>query len=475
MKDNSRFYSSLGLLVLLNAIIKPVWIFAIDRQVQNEVGIEIYGTYFSIFNLCLVFSFLLDLGLSSYYNRQLAANDLSVMGMAGSFIFMKLLLTVIYVAVVAIICLLAGIDRWDIVMYVMMIMALTSFFIFFRAIITSQQWFSTDAWLSVLDKLMMIIFCGLFLYFPSLVGHISIEGYLRLQLGATALAILVSMATLLSRGFRFHFRRLIPPPFVFRAALPFTMIILLMAGHARLDGFLLDRFSGPAEAGKYAAAYRLLDAANMVGVLLGSFLLPYISRHWNERKNIETVILNVRHLLIVFSVSIASVVFFLAPWIQGMLYDHADADSVRILQLCLPAVIGYSLVYIYGTLMTATGHLKAFSIITAISVLINAALNLWLIQSYGARGSCIAALVSQSFCGIATMMYARRKLAIDLDMRSLFLYVFIGIFVSVLLYTGNSYHVHKWWLVAIAALLVIAIMRAGKLIDIRNWIKTVRT
>jgi hypothetical protein len=86
MKETSRFYSSLSLLVLLNAIIKPLWIFGIDRQVQNEVGVAAYGTYFSIFNLSLVLSFLLDWGLTVYYNRQLSAKDAFIADHAGSFI-----------------------------------------------------------------------------------------------------------------------------------------------------------------------------------------------------------------------------------------------------------------------------------------------------------------------------------------------------------------------------------------------------
>ena len=51
MKETSRFYSSLILLIVLNGVIKPFWIFGIDRQVQNEVGVTAYGSYFAIFNL----------------------------------------------------------------------------------------------------------------------------------------------------------------------------------------------------------------------------------------------------------------------------------------------------------------------------------------------------------------------------------------------------------------------------------------
>ena len=55
--SHSKFYSSLLLLIVLNAIIKPFWIFGIDRQVQNITGTAEYGTYFSLLNLSIVFGF----------------------------------------------------------------------------------------------------------------------------------------------------------------------------------------------------------------------------------------------------------------------------------------------------------------------------------------------------------------------------------------------------------------------------------
>ena len=91
MKESSRFYSSLGLLILLNVIIKPVWIFGIDRQVQNIVGTETYGTYFSLLGFSIVFSFLLDWGFTGFFNRELAANKTGYIHKAGSFFLVKLL------------------------------------------------------------------------------------------------------------------------------------------------------------------------------------------------------------------------------------------------------------------------------------------------------------------------------------------------------------------------------------------------
>ena len=57
-----KFVVNLALLLLLNFLIKPFWIFGIDRTVQNElVSSADYGTYFALFNFAMLFNILLDL------------------------------------------------------------------------------------------------------------------------------------------------------------------------------------------------------------------------------------------------------------------------------------------------------------------------------------------------------------------------------------------------------------------------------
>src|SRR5450631_1784191 len=72
-KPVHKFFSSVFLLLLLNVLIKPLWIFAIDRQVQNIVGLDIFGKYFALFNITIVFNFLLDPGITTFYNLQTSA------------------------------------------------------------------------------------------------------------------------------------------------------------------------------------------------------------------------------------------------------------------------------------------------------------------------------------------------------------------------------------------------------------------
>jgi O-antigen/teichoic acid export membrane protein len=471
MKEANRFYSSLGLLVLLNIIIKPVWIFGIDRQVQNIAGEAAYGTYFSLLNFSIVFSFLLDWGFTAYFNRQLASRTKDFTAHIGTFFLYKLILSVLYAFIVLGIAWLSGINKWSILISVVIIQVLTSIFIFLRSIITALQWFRLDAWFSVLDKGLMIIICGGFLLFPQALSVLSIEKFLHIQIACTLVAVVSAIIVLYANKINFKTSAFVVTREVFRDMLPFAMIVLLMSAHYRLDGFLLERIhtDGAAQAGIYAAAFRLLDAANMVGYLFAAFLLPFVARHTNNRTMIAAVTLTTRHVLIVFSVGVTITVLFLGGWLQEILYHTDSRENLVVLQWCLPALIGYSLVHIYGTVLTATGRLTDFCLIVLLSLVLNIFLNIILIPGWGAKGCCIAAIVSQSICGLITMIVATKKTGLDIHFLSILKYLFITAILVGYFYIVNQVSQHEWLQIAGAVFLTLLSALFTGLFSIRKW------
>lgn len=477
MKKRYGFYSSLGLLVLLNAVIKPLWIFAIDRQVQNVVGTETYGTYFSLFSLSVVLSFLADLGFTVFFNRQLASGEKDFRQRPGAFLFLKLVLSALYCGVLFLTALVAGVKRWDLLLYIALIQVFTSLLLFLRSIITAHQWFSADAWLSIADKTLMILFCSSLLYLPTVFGFMTITKFLLLQSACLATALLIAFIYLFKKGIQFSApAKWWPGIRLIVRALPFGLIVLLMSAHSRADAFLLERMhpNGAYEAGIYAAAFRLLDAANMCGYLFASFLLPYIARRWSERQEISSVVLQCRHLLLLFSVTLAVVTIFEAPWIYRTLYHHDDGYGTEVMQWCLPAIACYSFVQVYSTALTATGHIGDLLTITLAALVINILLNLLLIPPMGAKGCCIAALISQFFYGIMAMLYTIQKTGVPLHSRSLLIYIFTSALLATFFITCRSWPVANWMLIVAAVMITCAIAIATRLVDIKSFIGHLR-
>jgi O-antigen/teichoic acid export membrane protein len=198
--------------------------------------------------------------------------------------------------------------------------------------------------------------------------------------------------------------------------------------------------------------------------------MPFIARLWSERQPLEKTILQTRHLLLMFAVTIASIAIVLAPWLQKILYHRDDVYSVKVLRWCLPVLIGYSFVQVYGTVMTATGSVVAFCYLNLAAVLINITLNLFLIPSYGAFGCCISALCSQAFLAIATMVFVTGKLKISAGAGSLGLYLLNGFLLGGVLFLLSTTSLNTWFTLFVGALVSFLFMWLTKMISLNSWV-----
>lgn len=456
MKSISLF-KGLSLLVVLNFLIKPVWIFFIDRQVQNVVGHEVYGTYFAVLNLSIVLSFLADAGLTNMVNQQLATGTVFSL---KQIIGYKVVLAILYAFIVFLIAFFSGLKLWSIILPVVLIQILTSFFVFLRNIITAHQLFTTDAWLSVMDKVLMIFIVGSFLYLP-FPGTVSLPVFLNTQIACTLLSIAVAAFVLVRKKIttQAEYKTIWQ---TIRSTFPFSILILLMSVHYRLDGFLLERIypGGAYEAGIYASAFRLLDACNMLGYLAASFIVPFVAKNKLHKNLVEEVILSLRHVLFFGAAVIVSFALVFAGTLQQLLYHNNSAHAIWVTQLCIAALPGYFLVHLYGSVLTAAAQLRAFIFIVLISVIVNISFNLLLIPKYGAAGCSMAAFISQTFCGCSVYLIASKKNAIAFSFRSLLIYLVTGGGLFFIFYLGKHAALNYWLLLAVGVFITGLIMFA---------------
>lgn len=434
-------------MILLNLLVKPVWIFLIDRQVQNMVGHEAYGKYFALLNLSYVLFFLSDAGLSNLLNQRVAVNKAVN---TGQYFSLKIFLLALFILTTLFAGWLTHITQWEFLIYIIAIQSLNSLFIFLRSIISAQQFFTIDAWLSVVDKLLVSVFCGLLIY-SSAFGRINLVLFLQIQTACTAVAVLIALAIILKR-------RLITASQkedtarVIRMITPFAIIILFMSVHSRLDAFLLERIhiNGARQTGIYAMAFRLLEAGNMIGYLAASFLVPFIARNKNDKILTGSVVVRVRHALMILGMGMALFCFFNADWIQQLLYHSRIPYHSLIIQLCLAVLPASYLIHIYSSVLTATSQFSLLITILVLSVMINLVLNFMLIPAYGAQGCCIAALASQYFCGIACLLAASKKVSISIGKSSILLYPVFAIVLASVFYFGKMVISNVWVILATA-------------------------
>src|ERR1700710_3013315 len=93
-----KFVTNLALVLFLNLLIKPFWILGIEVAVQNAVGTEQYGFYYAIFNFTFLLNILLDFGITSFNNKNIAQNNHLLSKHFSSIFLLRILLAGIFAA-----------------------------------------------------------------------------------------------------------------------------------------------------------------------------------------------------------------------------------------------------------------------------------------------------------------------------------------------------------------------------------------
>jgi O-antigen/teichoic acid export membrane protein len=140
-----KFISNLILMVVLNLLVKPFYIFGIDATVQNRVGAEAYGLYFSLINLSFLFNILMDLGINNFTTKNISQYPHIISRYVGKLFTFRLLLFAIYVVLT--IALAVGLGYKDKELYVLLFLVLNQFLAtliaYFRSHFTGLLFFKT--------------------------------------------------------------------------------------------------------------------------------------------------------------------------------------------------------------------------------------------------------------------------------------------------------------------------------------------
>jgi len=413
-----KFFSNLLLIILLNLLVKPYAIFAIDATVQNRVGAENYGMYFSLLNLSFLFNILMDLGINNFTTKHVAQYPKVVSSYVGKLFSFRLILFAIYALVTITIGVAIGHTGDELYLLLILIFNqwLVTFIAYFRSHFGGLHLFKTDALISVLDRVLLIAICG-FVLFTNVTGKdFEIEWFIWMQT-VCYLITLITAFVLLTRKigvpkFKFHWAFSLA---ILRKSYPYALLILLMMIYTRTDSVMIERIhpNGKYEAGIYAQGFRLLDALFMFGMIFANMLLPIFARMFKHNKlAIHGMLVSSRNLLVGGSILIAAVCYMNAEFILGLIYKNDVLASAQSFQWLMLSFVGMCLSLIYGTLLTAKGDMRFLNQLSLVGIVVNIAFNALLIPEYGAAGSAFATLVTQGFTAIIQLFYAHSKLEI---------------------------------------------------------------
>ncbi len=436
-----KFLSNLAFLLFLNLLVKPFWIFGIDRAVQNEVGAEIYGSYFALFNFAFILNVFLDLGISNFNNRNVSQHEHLLGKYFPRIVALRLLLAVGYMVICMITGLIMGYSNHQMMMLVLLCFNqfLLSSILFFRSNIAGLQLFKMDSLVSIMDRLLMIVTCGWVLFFMQRSTPFQIEWFVYLQTFAYGATALFALAVVLKRGGPFTFKwNPVMLVLILKQSLPFALLILLMSIYGRVDSVLLERMlpDGKEQTGIYAQAFRLLDASNMIAYLFAVLLLPMFSRMLKLKEDVKPLVHMASKLILIPAFTLGIICWYYATDLMALLYQEHTEESGRILSLLMFSLIPMAGAYIIGTLLTANGSLKYLNIIALIGVASSLVFNAFLIPKLGAYGAAVTCLITQLLAFLLQLIVAIKLFKFKGDRELIFLVfpvlliIAVGYFIS---------------------------------------------
>jgi len=326
----------------------------------------------------------------------------------------KGLLTLLFLPIVALAGFVSGYLTEAPLLYGLLVLnfLLNSWLVYLRTVVSGLGYYKTDSIFSSIDKLLMIAIIGSLLW-SSATPEISIFNFALGQ--SISLVITVSIISIWIRwkvqtiSSRFSIKNV---RVIFRKALPFALIVFLMTLFTRLDLIMIEWLleDGYYQSGAYAAGYRLLDAANIIGFLVAGLLLPMFSHASRSPQPPISLVRAGWYFLMAVSIPISALCFWYADEITFNLYTEATPAWSQILSILMLTFIVRSSDYVMGSLLTAYERLRIMNIAYLCGVLLNIALNLILIPAFEAVGAAITTLFSQSLMAILFVVVAHRRI-----------------------------------------------------------------
>lgn len=469
------FLSNIALLISLNLLIKVFWIFGIDRTVQNTVGAIDYGLYFAVFNFSFLFSVIMDAGIHNFNNRTIAQNQKVLAKYLSHGLALKMMLSGVYIVFSLLVALIIGYDAYHFKLLGLLILMqiLISFLLYLRSNLSALFLFKTDSVISVMDRSISIIICSILLWGGITKQAFQIEWFIYAQLVAYFITTLIALWVIIQKSglkkLSWHF------PFklaMLKKAFPYALLSLLMTIYGRSDSVLIERLlpeiAGSEQAGIYASAYRLIDSINMIPALFVVILLPMFAKMIKQKENFMPVFKLSFTLLITLSLLFSVFSYFYAAEIIQVLYYQHVAESTLIYKYLVFTFIPISIIWTFGTLLTANGSLKVLNMIAFAGVVANLLINMILIPRFEAMGAVVASIVTQSITALLQIILTCKifNLKISIHTGIQYLILIVGIILATI---GCKYYaVDWWWAIVCIGMFTIMLLFVSGLIKVKD-------
>ncbi|MCI4667049.1 MAG: oligosaccharide flippase family protein [Bacteroidia bacterium] len=443
-------FANISIVILLNLLIKPIWLL-VEMGIQDEVGHAEWGMYGALLSFGFLFLSLSDLGINQYTTKMIAGKPELMASYFPNLFAFKLLIMILYPVAMVGVGSLIGYDQRQI--YFLFLLCFVhgggQMMEFFRANIRASQKFKLDGFLSVAERILLLLLTA-YLFFTQL----TIDRFIYARLIAIGLTVLLFYA-LIIRLYGW-FRPRLNLPFVkniVKSSLGLALMTILYSVHDKVDQVMLERLrveDGAVQNGLYAAAYRWLEAMSM---FLWTVLPIFFARFafFVEKPKEQERLLHFGQVITAIPLIFVAVWVWFYAELLLFPFDQSTTEELGVIAACLRAIFIALAINgcfaIFSTLLTSTGHESKVNVMAIASVLLNIVLNVIFIPEYGAIASAWTTVGSYALLSICYLAYIQFFLEIQVPYSQT-----IRLFLLAALLWGLFYALQMldwpWWVVS---------------------------
>ncbi|MBX7050629.1 MAG: oligosaccharide flippase family protein [Flavobacteriales bacterium] len=399
------FISNLIVLVGLNLLVKPLYLLVVEAEIQNRTGADEFGMYFALLNITFILNILTDLGLTNHNTRFIASEASIQSKQLRHMMKLRAILALIFLFTTFIAGWILQYESGQITLLLWLAIGqiLSATILFLRSYLTGMHLFRHDSLISILDKLILIVLMSGLLLSHS--GTFQIEWLVYGQVIAYGLTCFVAWL-LISKNFnKPHDGDLPSWVQLLKESSPYATLIIISMFAYRTDTIMLERIRGSEDAGIYAMGFRFFEAVNMISYLFAVLLLPMFTRLLSTKQDVTPLIHSGLKLMFTGTWVAVLIALFFGEDLLAMIYDHHIQEANEPFFWLMISALFFSLQYITGTLITASGKLKVLIYIAIAGLIFNFSMNLIVIPTMGAQGCAISSAITQGLMFFSQVLY----------------------------------------------------------------------
>lgn len=391
----------------LSQIAEKLINFAVVILLADYLGVEGYGSYALCIAFVSMFNYVLDAGLNMLTMREVAAGSIDEASFLGRVLVSKILLGA--AVAVFIICsagyLYPELEIGQSIFLYTLSALIISFSNTFRAIFMAKERMDLEGLLAAGYRILLIagvLFCMFTnVRLPELM-------YVHIFSGAVIFAVSFIICKNYFSGITYSFN-LVEVKNLLRSSFPFAWGAIMGEIYFNVDRVMLSKICDLEAVGYYSVAYRLCFFWVFIANSLSLAAYPVFSRTWNlDRAAVVKIFNSLFKIFLITSVPLALVVYAAAGEIVSLTFGGDFDESAGLLKILVWLLPPLYLMHLTGRTLEAIGEQGFVAKSMTVSVMINVLLNLALIPRLGARGACIATVITAVIIFLVQFIYINR-------------------------------------------------------------------